>query len=160
MAANGDNQTVSEYIVHHLTNLTYGKLPEGFEREDGTVVSAGGQWTLAHGPTEMSAMGFNAVHVDSLAVVCWLGAPFLVALSFVGSRFASVARHPLRDWMNFMSRWWLSLSMATKSKTRSTAATTFGCASGPDDFCLGVFNEPDGSNTGRRRAGVDGFSRY
>ena len=32
MAANGDSQTVSEYIVHHLTNLTYGKLPGGYER--------------------------------------------------------------------------------------------------------------------------------
>ena len=38
MAANGDSQTVSEYIVHHLTNLTYGKLPEGYERYDGSVV--------------------------------------------------------------------------------------------------------------------------
>ena len=30
MAAAGQEQTVSDYIVHHLTNLTYGKLPEGF----------------------------------------------------------------------------------------------------------------------------------
>ena len=29
MAASGETQTVSEYIVHHLTNLTYGKLPAG-----------------------------------------------------------------------------------------------------------------------------------
>ena len=29
MAANSESQTVSEYIVHHLTNLTYGKLPAG-----------------------------------------------------------------------------------------------------------------------------------
>jgi len=39
MAANGDSQTVSEYIVHHLTNLTYGKLPGGYERYDGRVVA-------------------------------------------------------------------------------------------------------------------------
>ena len=32
MAAEG--QTVTEYIVHHLTNLTYGKLPAGTERVD------------------------------------------------------------------------------------------------------------------------------
>ena len=46
MAANGESQTVSEYIVHHLTNLTYGKLPAGFERYDGSVVPEGvsGQW--------------------------------------------------------------------------------------------------------------------
>ena len=28
----GSTQTVSEYITHHLTNLTYGELPGGFER--------------------------------------------------------------------------------------------------------------------------------
>ena len=66
MAANGDTQTVSEYIVHHLTNLTYGKLPGGYERYDGSIVPEAGQWTMAHGADEMSAMGFNAVHVDSM----------------------------------------------------------------------------------------------
>ncbi|MEM6545824.1 MAG: F0F1 ATP synthase subunit A, partial [Pseudomonadota bacterium] len=37
-----ETHTVSDYIVHHLTNLTYGKLPEGFERYDGTLVGEGG----------------------------------------------------------------------------------------------------------------------
>jgi len=79
MAANGDSQTVSEYIVHHLTNLTYGKLPEGYARYDGSTAPEGGQWTLAHGADEIAAMGFNAVHVDSMLwsvglgiVFCWL----------------------------------------------------------------------------------------
>jgi F-type H+-transporting ATPase subunit a len=74
-----ENQTVSEYIVHHLTNLTFGKLPEGFERYDGTVVGEGGAWVMAHGGEEASAMGFNAIHVDSMAwsiglgiLFCWL----------------------------------------------------------------------------------------
>ena len=66
MAASGDSQTVSEYIVHHLTNLTYGKLPAGFERYDGSVVPEGGQWIMAHGAAESTAMGFNAIHVDSM----------------------------------------------------------------------------------------------
>ena len=65
MAAAGQEQTVSDYIVHHLTNLTYGKLPEGFERYDGETVAAGGQWTFAHGADEIAAMGFNAIHVDN-----------------------------------------------------------------------------------------------
>ena len=75
----GENQTVSDYIVHHLTNLTYGKLPAGFERYDGSVVPEGGIWTMAHGGSEASAMGFYAVHVDSMIwsiglgiVFCWL----------------------------------------------------------------------------------------
>ena len=79
MAANGESQTVSEYIVHHLTNLTYGKLPAGFERHDGSVVPEGGQWAMAHGATESAAMGFNAIHVDSMIwsiglglIFCWL----------------------------------------------------------------------------------------
>src|SRR6056300_42252 len=78
MAANGDSQTVSEYIVHHLTNLTYGKLPGGYERYDGTVVRASGEWTMAHGADEAAAMGFNAIHVDSMLwsvglglIFCW-----------------------------------------------------------------------------------------
>lgn len=75
----GATQTISEYIVHHLTNLTYGKLPAGFEREDGTVVGEAGQWVMAHGGAEAAAMGFNAIHIDSMfwsitlgVVFCWL----------------------------------------------------------------------------------------
>ena len=73
MAAAGEEKTVSDYIVHHLTNLTYGKLPEGFERHDGDTVAAGGEWTFAHGADEIAAMGFNAVHVDSLGWSIGLG---------------------------------------------------------------------------------------
>ena len=75
----GATQTISEYIVHHLTNLTYGKLPAGFEREDGTVIGDAGQWVMAHGGDEAAAMGFNAIHIDSMfwsitlgIVFCWL----------------------------------------------------------------------------------------
>jgi F-type H+-transporting ATPase subunit a len=75
----GENQTVSEYIVHHLTNLTYGKLPGGFERYDGSTVPEGGAWVMAHGGDEAAAMGFTAIHVDSMIwsvglgiVFCWL----------------------------------------------------------------------------------------
>jgi F-type H+-transporting ATPase subunit a len=75
----GSTQTVSEYITHHLTNLTYGKLPEGFAREDGSVIGDGGAWVMAHGGEEASVMGFNAIHVDSMLwsvglgiIFCWL----------------------------------------------------------------------------------------
>jgi len=79
MAADGEALTVSGYIIHHLTNLTYGKLPGGYERHDGSVVGEGGAWTLAHGGHEASAMGFTAIHLDSMAwsiglgiLFCWL----------------------------------------------------------------------------------------
>jgi F-type H+-transporting ATPase subunit a len=75
----GSTQTVSQYITHHLTNLTYGKLPQGFEREDGSVIGDGGAWVMAHGGEEASVMGFNAIHVDSMLwsiglgiLFCWL----------------------------------------------------------------------------------------
>jgi len=74
----GDNPTTTEYIQHHLTNLTYGKLPEGFERYDGSVLSQD-TWTMAHGSAEAAAMGFTAFHVDSLLwslglglIFCWI----------------------------------------------------------------------------------------
>ncbi|MEM1403948.1 MAG: F0F1 ATP synthase subunit A [Pseudomonadota bacterium] len=75
----GESQTISEYIVHHLTNLTYGKLPGGYLRYDGSTVLDGGVWTMAHGGDEAAAMGFNAIHVDSMIwsiglgiIFCWL----------------------------------------------------------------------------------------
>ena len=69
----GETQTVSEYIVHHLTNLTFGKLPGGFERDDGSVIADGGAWVMAHGGEEVAAMGFNAIHVDSMVWSIGLG---------------------------------------------------------------------------------------
>ncbi len=69
----GENQTVSDYIIHHLTNLTWGKLPEGYERYDGSVVGEGGAWVMAHGGAEAAAMGFTAIHVDSMAWSVGLG---------------------------------------------------------------------------------------
>ena len=86
MAAAGQEQTVSDYIVHHLTNLTYGKLPEGFERYDGETVAAGGQWTFAHGADEIAAMGFNAIHVDSLGWSIGLGIIFCALFRWVAVR--------------------------------------------------------------------------
>jgi F-type H+-transporting ATPase subunit a len=66
-----------EYISHHLTNLTYGKLPAGYVRhnEDGSTAElTEATWTMAHGGEEAAAMGFNAVHVDSLGWSFGLGA--------------------------------------------------------------------------------------
>ena len=54
MAADKESQTSAEYINHHLTNLTYGQHPDG-------------SWGFAHGAAEAQAMGFNAIHVDSMA---------------------------------------------------------------------------------------------
>jgi len=56
--------TSGEYIQHHLTNLTFGKLPEG-------------GWGMAHSAAEAKAMGFWAIHVDSMFWSIGLAAIFL-----------------------------------------------------------------------------------
>ncbi len=65
------NQT--DYIKHHLTNLTYGELPAGYERADGSVMSEA-SWTLAQNGQEAGDMGFWALNLDSLGWSIGLGA--------------------------------------------------------------------------------------
>ncbi len=78
MASEG--QSVTGYIQHHLQNLAYGKLPEGYERLDaeGNVLSVLAQdtWTIAHTAQEAADMGFWAVHVDTLGWSFALGTLF------------------------------------------------------------------------------------
>lgn len=60
----GDTITSSEYIKHHLTNLTWGQHPDG-------------TWGLAHNAQEAKEMGFWALHIDTLGFSIFLGALFL-----------------------------------------------------------------------------------
>jgi len=77
--------TPVEYIKHHLTNLTYGKLPEGYERADGTVLQET-QWTMAHTAQEAADMGFMAVHVDTMGWSIAMGILFLGLFRWVASK--------------------------------------------------------------------------
>ncbi len=63
MAAN-EVITSSEYIKHHLQNLTFGQFPDG-------------HWGLAHTIAEAKSMGFMAIHLDTLGWSIFLGALFL-----------------------------------------------------------------------------------
>ncbi len=56
--------TSSEYIKHHLTNLTFGKMPDG-------------SWGFAHDAAQAKAMGFWAIHVDTMFWSLFLGVVFL-----------------------------------------------------------------------------------
>lgn len=56
--------TSGEYIKHHLQNLTYGQHPDG-------------AWGLAHNAAEAKAMGFWAVHLDTIGFSIVLGILFL-----------------------------------------------------------------------------------
>lgn len=80
--------TASEYIKHHLQNLTYGQLPAGYERHDGSVLSEP-LWTLAHTGAEAKAMGFWAFHLDSLFFSVFLGLVFLVLFRRAASKASS-----------------------------------------------------------------------
>lgn len=63
----------SEYIKHHLTNLTYG------QRSDGS-------WDFAHSTADAAEMGFWAVNVDSLGWSIALGVIFLVLFKLVANK--------------------------------------------------------------------------
>lgn len=88
-----EEQTIIGYIQHHLTNLTYGKLPAGYERvgAEGEVVEtlAEGSWVFARNPQEIGDMGFWALHVDSLAWAILLGGVFCLWFGLVARKATS-----------------------------------------------------------------------
>lgn len=57
--------TPAGYIKHHLTNLTFGKHPDG-------------SWGIAHGAEEAKEMGFWAIHLDTMFWSIFVGAIFLI----------------------------------------------------------------------------------
>src|SRR5690625_6975758 len=84
MAA-GEYENAGDYIAHHLVNLTYGRLPAGAELCNGGVAETT-QWQLAGCASEAAAMGFMAVHVDSLLWSFGLGALILFIFYRAGKK--------------------------------------------------------------------------
>jgi len=72
--------TSTEYIKHHLQNLTYGQLPAGYQRGDGEMLQES-TWTLAHSAQEAKDRGFWAINVDTMGFSILLGALFLFLFS-------------------------------------------------------------------------------
>lgn len=60
----GEAHTSTEYIKHHLQNLVFGQHPDG-------------TWGLAYSAAEAKAMGFWAIHLDTLGMSILLGVVFL-----------------------------------------------------------------------------------
>lgn len=73
--ASSEALTSTDYIQHHLQNMTYGKLPAGYTRYDGSVVEQD-TWTMAHSYQEAKDMGFMAVHVDTIGWSIFVGLIF------------------------------------------------------------------------------------
>ena len=69
-------ETTGEYIQHHLTNLTYGHLPEK-------------GWTFAHSAEEAQAMGFWSINVDSMIWSIGLGVFFVWLFGSVAKKATS-----------------------------------------------------------------------
>ena len=91
MASDSSGRTFQEYLEHHLQNLVYGKLPEGYERinKDGTTeVLQKDTWTLAQGKAEVAEMGFWAFHIDTLFFSTLLGAIFLFIFARAAKNFS------------------------------------------------------------------------
>ncbi len=63
----------SDYIKHHLQNLTYGQKPDG-------------TWGLAQTPAEAKEMGFWAINVDTMGFSIVLGLLFLFVFSRAAKR--------------------------------------------------------------------------
>jgi len=68
--------STTEYIKHHLTNLTFGQHPDG-------------SWGFAHSAAEAKAMGFWAIHVDTMFWSIGLGALFLWLFYRIAKRIES-----------------------------------------------------------------------
>lgn len=78
--------TSGEYIHHHLTNLTYGRL-------------ANGEWGFAHNAEEIREMGFWAINVDTLGWSIFLGLLFLWLFRLAARRVTSGVPG---GWQNFV----------------------------------------------------------
>ena len=69
-------ESSGEYIQHHLTNLTYGRHPDG-------------TWGFAANQQEAADMGFVAINVDSMGWAVALGLLFCIVFRFAASRAAA-----------------------------------------------------------------------
>ena len=87
MASAAENP--AEYIQHHLTNLTFGQY------EDGT-------WGLAHTAEEAAAMGFNAIHVDSMVWSVVTGLVFFIVFRVAAKNATAGVPGPLQNFVEMI----------------------------------------------------------
>jgi F-type H+-transporting ATPase subunit a len=84
----GEALTSSEYIKHHLQNLTWGQ-------------HADGSWGIAHSPEAAKEMGFWAIHLDTMAFSIGLGVLFL----FIFHRAAKRATADVPSGLQNFAEW-------------------------------------------------------
>jgi F-type H+-transporting ATPase subunit a len=86
MSGESSTLTSTDYIKHHLQNLTFGQHPDG-------------AWGLAHSPEEAREMGFWAVHLDTMFFSILLGVVFLYLFRLVAKKASSGVPG---GWQNFV----------------------------------------------------------
>ena len=87
--AGSETLTSGEYIQHHLTNLTFGQFPDG-------------HWGIAHNAEEAAAMGFTALHLDTLLWSTVLGALFLYFFYKAGQKASAGVPGGLQNFVELM----------------------------------------------------------
>ncbi|MDR5866532.1 F0F1 ATP synthase subunit A [Halomonas koreensis] len=85
----GNNPTPTEYIQHHLQNLTFGNHPEH-------------GWTIAHSAEEASEMGFWALHLDTLGWSIGLGLVFVLLFRKVALKATTGVPTGLQNFVELM----------------------------------------------------------
>jgi len=65
--------TQAQYISHHLTNLTYGRLADG-------------QWAFAHDAAQIKEMGFMSINVDTMGWSILLATIFFLVFRSVAKK--------------------------------------------------------------------------
>src|SRR3990167_9692073 len=85
----GETLTSSEYIKHHLQNLTFGRLPEG-------------TWGIAHSAEQAKEMGFWAVHLDTLGFSLGLGILFLWLFRLAAKRATAGSPGGLQNFVEWI----------------------------------------------------------
>ncbi len=85
----GDTLTSSEYIKHHLQNLTFGRLPDG-------------GWGVAQTAEQAKEMGFWAVHLDTLGFSFGLGILFLFFFRLAAKRASTGVPGGLQNFVEWI----------------------------------------------------------
>lgn len=85
----GEAHSSAEYIKHHLQNLVFGQHPDG-------------TWGLAHSAAEAKAMGFWAIHLDTLGVSILLGVLFLYLFRRAAVRATSGVPGRLQNFVEWL----------------------------------------------------------
>lgn len=85
----GETLSSSEYIKHHLQNLTFGKLPDG-------------SWGIAHSAEQAKEMGFWAINLDTTIISFVLGALFLLVFARAAQKASAGVPNGLQNFIEWI----------------------------------------------------------